>query len=300
MNHRAFIASLSPAQRAALTQRSDSAGLRQLALHFAAIAATGGCLAANSLPLAASVALSLTQGVLLVFLFPALHETVHGTPFATRWLNTAVGWTCGFVLLLPADWFRYFHLAHHRHTQDPDNDPELATPKPDGPAALALYLSGLPVWWDHTKTLGRNAFADIDDGYVPASERARLRRNSRRMLLGYASLAAASVATGSTLALELWIVPALLGQPFLRLYLAAEHGGCPHTANAFENTRTTFTNRFVRALAWNMPFHAEHHAWPGVPFHRLPEVHALMRPQLRVTERGYWRFSRQLLRILST
>ena len=76
--------------------------------------------------------------------------------------------------------------------------------------------------------------------------------------------------------LWVWVVPALLGQPFLRLYLLAEHGDCPEVANMFENTRTTFTTRAVRWLAWNMPYHVEHHVWPTVPFHRLPEVHGLI------------------------
>jgi len=92
------------------------------------------------------------------------------------------------------------------------------------------------------------------------------------------------------LLLYVWIVPAVLGQPFLRLYLLAEHGRCPFVANMLENTRTTFTNWFVRKLAWNMPFHAEHHAYPGVPFHQLPAFHVLIERHLKVTEAGYVRF----------
>jgi fatty acid desaturase len=57
-----------------------------------------------------------------------------------------------------------------------------------------------------------------------------------------------------------------------------------------ENTRTTFTNAVVRFIAWNMPFHAEHHAYPSVPFHRLPDFHEIVRQHLKTTERGYARF----------
>ena len=92
-----------------------------------------------------------------------------------------------------------------------------------------------------------------------------------------------------------WILPALLGQPFLRLYLLAEHGDCPRVANMLENTRTTFTTALVRFLAWNMPYHAEHHVFPAVPFHRLPELHRLLRDHLRVTADGYVTFTRQYL-----
>ena len=60
------------------------------------------------------------------------------------------------------------------------------------------------------------------------------------------------------------------------------------------NTRTTFTTGLVRRLAWNMPYHAEHHAYPAVPFHALPRFHALVRDHLKTTERGYARFHRRL------
>jgi len=53
------------------------------------------------------------------------------------------------------------------------------------------------------------------------------------------------------------------------------------------------TNWLVRKLAWNMPYHAEHHAYPGVPFHRLPEFHALIESHLKETEAGYVRFHKR-------
>jgi fatty acid desaturase len=60
----------------------------------------------------------------------------------------------------------------------------------------------------------------------------------------------------------------------------------------FENTRTTYTDALVRFLAWNMPYHTEHHVWPTVPFHRLPDLHALMKEELRVTSPSYRAFAR--------
>ena len=49
--------------------------------------------------------------------------------------------------------------------------------------------------------------------------------------------------------LQFWILPAVLGQPWLRLYLLAEHTGCPLVPDMLANTRTTFTNPVVKALA---------------------------------------------------
>ncbi|TGS93002.1 fatty acid desaturase, partial [Mesorhizobium sp. M8A.F.Ca.ET.213.01.1.1] len=85
--------------------------------------------------------LMLPQGILIVFLFTLLHETVHRTAFETQWLNDAVARLCSLAIALPADWFRYFHFAHHRFTQDPDNDPELAFPKPETLRQYIVHVS---------------------------------------------------------------------------------------------------------------------------------------------------------------
>jgi fatty acid desaturase len=47
-----------------------------------------------------------------------------------------------------------------------------------------------------------------------------------------------------------------------------------------------------------MPYHAEHHAYPAVPFHRLPQFHEVVREHLRTTERGYGRFHRRFIESL--
>jgi fatty acid desaturase len=49
----------------------------------------------------------------------------------------------------------------------------------------------------------------------------------------------------------------------------------------------------VRFLAWNMPFHTEHHANPAVPFHALPELHRRERAKLRAVAPGYVAFHRE-------
>jgi len=63
-------------------------------------------------------------------------------------------------------------------------------------------------------------------------------------------------------------------------------------ANMFENTRTTFTNRLIRFVAWNMPYHIEHHVYPMVPFHKLPMLHLIAQKHLLVTSNGYMAFNR--------
>ena len=288
MDHRNVIASLTQGERDRLTAKSDLAGLVQLSAHWGAIAILGWLIAVRVpyWPL-----LMLPQGILIAFLFTLLHEAIHRTPFRTQWINEVVARVSSFVLVLPSDWFRYFHFAHHRFTQDPENDPELASPKPATVTQYAIHVSGLPVWWSHLKNLVTNASGRCNDAFVPPKGRAKVQREAQVMIVAYLALAALSIYLQSTVLLFVWIVPALLGQPFLRLYLLAEHGRCAFVANMLENSRTTTTTWLVRKLAWNMPYHAEHHSYPGVPFHRLPEFHALIENHLRETEVGYVRFN---------
>lgn len=290
MDHRDFLSGLSPELRAGMTERSDGAGLRHLAGHLGAILLCGGLIAAK---VPGWQVLLPVQGVLLVFLFTLEHECTHRTPFASERLNDWVGRFCGLALVLPFEWFRWFHLAHHRWTNLPGKDPELASEKPESLAAWLWHVSGLPFWGAGLRLMAALVLGRAEGDYLPEGARARIVREARGMALVYAGLATSLIWTPAVL--WVWVLPALLGQPALRLYLLAEHGDCPRVANMFENTRTTFTNRIIRFLAWNMPYHVEHHVWPAVPFHRLPEVHALMREELRVTAEGYAAFTKAYL-----
>ena len=287
MDHKDFLASLSAEQCRDLTETSDLRGLMHLAGHFGAIGLVGGLIIARVpfWPL-----LMLPQGILLVFLFTLLHEASHQTPFRSSWLNVAAAQVSGMLILLPPRWFRFFHFAHHRHTQIPGKDPELASPKPETWGQYLLHVSGIPVWISHVRTLVHNAAGRCEDEFVPVGKRQAVRNEARMMLTVYLTLLLGSFALGTTVLIYVWVVPLLLGQPFLRLYLLAEHGRCAYVANMLENSRTTFTNAAVRRLAWNMPYHAEHHAYPTVPFHKLPDLHRLAQPHLGVTENGYGRF----------
>lgn len=292
IDHRAIIARLSHEERRAITAKADRPGLLRLAAHGGLIAALAFAVGFGG-PFWPTLLLPL--GILIVFLFTLEHEAIHDTAFATPWLNRAAAAVAGFLLILPPVWFRYFHFAHHRHTHDPDNDPELMSPKPETLWQYVKYLSGIPYWHGMIRVLLTNAAGRCSDAYVPDKGRAKVTAEARAMLAAYAVLLAGSLAAGSALLLWVWIVPALLGQPFLRAYLLAEHTRCPHVANMLENTRTTFTTALVRFIAWNMPYHAEHHSYPAVPFHKLPRFHDIVAEHLRSTERGYVRFHRGLL-----
>jgi len=296
VEHRAFLQSLTGEQRQSLTKRNNrDASVRLLVLVACFIFCSTAIL--QRLPLL-PVWLTL-QGMLLVSLFHLLHESVHDTVFRQRLPNRLLAHVCGFVLFLPAIWFRYFHHAHHRYTQQ-ENDPELASEKPNSLMQWLVHVSGVTIWRYQLALLLSAVKSPVIEHYLKEKHQSSARLEMLIMLLVYLALIIASVLFGSTVLLYLWIVPLLVGQPFLRLYLLAEHTGCESGSNMFRNTRTVLTNPIVRWFTWNMPYHTEHHVYPSVPFHQLPKLHCLMNAYLVEVDASYTQFNARFVKQLST
>jgi fatty acid desaturase len=280
------VAVIGRAELKRLSERSDAPGLLHLCGHLGLLIVTSAVIFATFGTTWLWPAM-FVHGVVLIFLFAPLHETIHRTAFRSRALNDVVAFVIGMLVVLPREYFRAFHFAHHRFTQEAA-DPELATPKPASIRQFLWYVSGLPVWWLALKELVERACGVLREPFYATD---RVRRGvileSRWILAIYGAALAGSLAVGSTVLLWYWIIPLLLGQPMLRLYLLAEHSACARGPDMLENSRTTYTNALVRFLAWNMPFHAEHHAWPSIPFHALPRTNAIIRDKLRKTAPGY-------------
>lgn len=281
----------------ALSQRSDAKGSIQLCGHLVLLAFTTAAVLFAAHPVIYGPAL-LAQGIALIFLFAPLHECIHRTAFENRRLNDLVARACGFLLLLPADYFRAFHFQHHRHTQNPAQDPELAGPAITSLTAYLTHLSGLPYWRERIATMVRHALGAADEDFIPARQKARIISEARWHLTAYGALLVGSLGAGSTLLVSLWVAPALLGQPFLRAFLLAEHSGCPQTDNMLVNSRTTETNVALRWLCWNMNGHSAHHAFPALPFHALPDADALLGGEVVTRSRGYLAVQRDILAAL--
>jgi fatty acid desaturase len=268
----------------ALSARSDRRGLLQFGGHLAAIGLGVAVVLGLRHSWAVLPAMALL-GLVEIALFTPLHESTHRTPFRSLWLNRTAGWFAGFVLVLPPEGFRLFHLAHHRHTQDPQRDPELLGARPLTRARYLWLLTGLPYWASQTQGLIRTAAGQAEAPWIGSAKRPAVIREARFYLALYLLLAVTLIWT--PLALLLWGVPVLLGQPVLRAVLMAEHRGCPETDDRMANTRTTLASRAFGLLFWNANLHSEHHFAPGVPFHALPRLHALLRPRLKSLDRNY-------------
>ncbi len=292
IQHREFIASLSTAERRDFTQQSDQPGLLRLGILVLLIVLCSITITSRNTLWIPAIFL---QGLLLMSLFHLLHECIHLTAFKTQSINKLVAAVCGFILFLPPTWFRYFHQAHHRYTQIPHKDPELASPKPDNLLQWVSHVAGWRIVYDQTKLYAKAIIQPANDDFIPA--RAKHRTHNEILLMGYCYFAVFLICllAGISQIFWLWLLPLVLGQPFLRLYLLAEHADCPQDPNMFINTRTVMTNPILRWLTWNMPYHTEHHVFPTVPFHRLPQLHTKLESYLQNTSKGYVNFNRDFL-----
>lgn len=270
------------------TRRTDHHGLLQISAHLGLLVLTGTGVwwSVGSLYLIPAL---VAHAVVMAFLFAPCHECSHGTAFRTQGLNEAVYWVVCLIYMVPPTMFRYAHAAHHSWTQirgqDPDMLPERMTLLDYG-----IYVSGYPFWkrnlgWFLRHPLG--IIAPEQRRYLPDAEVARVIAEGRLILVLYGAIALGAVITSSTAPLLLWIIPRLLGEPVMRWLRIAEHGECAETGDLRQNTRTTLTNRMIRWLFWNMPYHAEHHLCPMVPFHALGRLHQAVGHQLHPLGQGY-------------
>lgn len=244
-------------------------------------------------------------GLALLAFFPSLHESGHGTAFASPLWNEIAAWTSAFAMLQAPSFFRSFHFEHHRETQDPARDPEISGAPDlvdDWPRNLAVYAfvaSGQALMLGKAgftllcalapRSVWQRAFPFVRD-----REARRVARESRAVVLLWTTLLWAGLAwiPGFAHVLLAWPIAHLA----LGFYLMPEHTGLPHTGSQLERTRTVESNALVRWWMWNMPYHAEHHLHPGVPFHAVPALHDRLRPELVNVCRGYRAFHREAVR----
>ena len=271
-----------------LTRRRNGPALAFAAGHAALLCATGALLW-MSLGAWWVVVAAFVHGTVISHLFAPYHEAIHGTPFASRPLNTALAWITGLILMLPPTAFRYEHADHHTYTQDVARDPQMI-PIAERLGGYLYYASSIPYFQGIFANLALHAVGRMTAPTarsVPAGERGRVRRDALAFWAVYAGLAALSLALETWAVVVLWLVPRLIGEPVERIVRMSEHVGCALSEDMLANTRTVLTWAPLRWLSWNMALHTAHHAIPQVPFHALPRLHRLIEPHVVDLRHGY-------------
>jgi fatty acid desaturase len=281
---------------AELNTLRDGPGWRRLGSHLATVLLGGVLWRLDGLPWALRLFGLVVSGIGLATCFAPLHECGHRTVFRSKRLNDGVAWLMGLLSFYNASFYRRYHQWHHRYTHQPGLDPELEDPVPTTLAGYLREISGWNWWTGKLRGHARLLWGDLSAiPYMSPELIPQLRRSIRLQFAVYVVLAALSLMAANGFLFWSWLLPLAIGQPVLRLLLLAEHTGCAYGDDGLTNTRTTLTLAPVRWLMWNMPFHAEHHLYPSLPFHALPAAHRWIGPRLQHLDRGYLAVHRDLL-----
>lgn len=294
-----------------LTTISNSRALLAVALDWALIVACFGAAMAFPHPvtfLLSAILIARTQLALAVL----MHESAHGTLLASRRLNDLAGQLFAAApLLLLMDFYRRGHLQHHR-----------APMVPGDPVATTFGITDYPVTrrelaWRLLKDVTGMGYLLSLRNLVRARQRDRKPRHTAyrggkvKAVFGFGSIVAVQgtmigvlAATGHAgLYVGLWIAPAMTLLPlFGRIRAITEHAGYQASADQRMSARTVVRRSWQTFFVGphRIHYHIEHHEYPGVPFYRLQQVHALMAGQGRLPAANLYRSYGQVLKDVST
>jgi fatty acid desaturase len=214
------------------------------------------------------------------------HETGHGTAFRTSWLNDALYQVASFMNMKEATFWRWSHARHHTDTIIVGRDREIAAMRPPDMLRLIVNVVGLRDAWDTAISVGRHAagrMTEEEETFIPDPERHKVYREARAWVVVYAGVVALAVVTGSLLPLMYVGLPTLYGRWLSTLFGVSQHAGLAENVLDHRlNARTIKMNPVSRFLYWNMNYHVEHHMFPMVPYHALPQLHAEVADDLPV------------------
>ena len=265
-----------------LMQRSDGPALRDTALWLALLAGSG----AGGIFFWGSwwcVPFFAVYGVLYGSATDSRwHECGHGTAFRTRWMNDAIYQLASFMIMREPTIWRWSHTRHHTDTIIAGLDPEIVVRPPSLLGLMADFFA-IRATWRTLGALGLHVFGRLgveERTFIPESEQASVFRTARIWIILHAGVIAMAWMSASWLPLMLaGILPTLYGA-WLQVYFGlTQHAGLAENVLDHRlNSRTVLMNPAFRFVYWNMNYHIEHHMFPMVPYHALPELHRIMLP----------------------
>ena len=220
------------------------------------------------------------------------HECGHGTAFRSTWMDNAVYQVASFMNMKEPTVWRWSHARHHTDTLILGRDREIAVMRPARLARILANLFGLVDVPEAFRDIGLHALGRLrpdETAIVPESERAKVFRTARVWLAIYGATIAACFITGSVIPVVLVGGPRVYGAFMAVIYGITQHAGMGENVLDHRlNTRTVRMNPVNRFLYWNMNYHIEHHMFPMVPYHRLPQLHAEIAHDLPAPYPSLW------------
>jgi fatty acid desaturase len=231
---------------------------------------------------------ALLVGLAQYHLSVAVHEACHFGLFTPRWLNDAAGSLIGLTLGFGLSAYRRYHMSHHQSFGLAD-DPDRRAYEHDHVDAKSFALQMVREYTVIGLTM--RVLASVRNVLLHASDQDQIQypyahpahfAAMQVVIFGAFCLLYAWWAYFAFWFLPLLIFPGLLNG--IRMY--GEHAGLRDDSLTFQIFRARSTN--TSASVWRSPlariecfifgafhfnFHHEHHLFPQLPYHRLPELH---------------------------
>ncbi|MEX0628545.1 MAG: fatty acid desaturase, partial [Cucumibacter sp.] len=190
-----------------------------------------------------------------------------------------------------AIYWRWSHARHHTDTLIVGRDPEIAAMRPPKLIKIIVNFVGLvdvPVAFFSILLHATGRLTPDEHDYIPEMEQHKVFVVARVWVAIYVAVIASCFWINSAIPLALVPGGRLYGAWHFMLCGLTQHAGMAE--DVFDhrlNSRTVYMNPISRFIYWNMNYHVEHHMFPMVPYHRLPELHAATKHDCPEPYRGF-------------
>lgn len=205
--------------------------------------------------------------------FTPMHDATHySVSREHRWLNEAVGWLCSVpFIVVPHEMFRFLHLNHHKHTNDPELDPDHMEP-------TRALLVPTKIWgsmWTWVVYIMRHR--DSIDASTAW-------RSVQYLCMNTWVLAVAVYHGFGFQLLQFWVFPTLVGTTILSVVFSyvphhpatvtrsVNPYGCTSTVDGVFSVGSGDSSRLLTWLLLGQNFHSMHHLYPTIPFYTYAKV----------------------------
>ena len=275
-----------------IAARSDRPGLVYLAKWMLSLALTGALVWASLGTLWVWPAMFVHGVFLAVPSYALSHETAHGTAFRSLRLNETVLWVTSLLYMEEPLHRRYTHTNHHTHTWHVGKDSQMPFDTPMGFGGWLTEITGFGLLRFHVQVflhLATKRYTDTMRTAAPEGEFPAMTRNARVMLAIYALIAAAPFA-GIWWPIWLLVVPRVLGAPVMLLFTLVQHVELQENSPSILDSTRSFRGSWLASFLYmNMNNHVEHHLYPQVPFHALPDLARAVEAQVPAPDPGFLR-----------
>ncbi|WP_420590175.1 fatty acid desaturase family protein [Bacterioplanoides sp.] len=287
---------LTKEEKAELRKANDLKAWAGFATSWGLIAAAMAMVAMWSNPLTIILALVIIGGRQLA-LGILLHECSHRSWFCSQAMNDWVGhWLAGIPMLVPMDFYRPYHFAHHTKTgtdDDPDVDNIRHYPVSKnsfrrkllrdftGQSGIKTLLAVL--FFVNTGRVGNARAMGKQTRQLSKKDMLKTTlKNYRDILIVHGFFFVLLWSLGQPLLYLLWWVAFLIPYQWIsRIRQVGEHGAMPQLSgdDVRLTTRTTVARWWERLLfaPHYVNYHCEHHLVPTVPSYNLGRLHQLVK-----------------------